>query len=48
MSKEAEEDSRARAVTDRQTDRQKDKLNEQCCSVQSIFNPRSIATQNNH
>jgi len=48
MSKEAEEDKNARAVTHGQTDRETDKLNEQFCSVQSIFNPRSIAKQNNH
>jgi len=48
ISKKAEEDRSARAVTDRQTDRQRDKLNKQCCSVLSVFNLRSIATQKNH
>jgi len=48
ISKEAEEDRIARAVTDRQTDGQTDKLNKQCCSVVSLFNLHSIATQKNH
>jgi hypothetical protein len=47
MSKDAEEEKSARAVTHGQTDRQTDKLYEKFCSVQSIFNPRSIAKQNN-
>jgi len=50
MSKETEADKNARAVTDGETDRQTENLNEQCCSVQSIFNPAALLykTNTNH